>query len=158
MKKLIALAAFSVLLVGCGEKFQEAQKAAEGLKAIAEAGNQMEKNNNEAETFMKERRAKGDTVSMTIDQIKAFLPTQIAGYKPKEEPSVSHADMGEFNYTTAEQTWVSTSGDTNNPAQIKVSVIDWGGTEGGYAMYALPLALKINSEDAHQRTATIKLD
>jgi hypothetical protein len=158
VKKLIVIAAVGALCVGCGEKLQEAKDAANAMSQLAQAGEKLEKASNEADQFMKERRAKGDTVAMAADQLKTFLPTEIAGYKPKEEPSINQTSMGEFSFSTAEQTWLSTSGDTNNPAEIKVSLTDWGGTEGGYAMYYLPFSMNIKTENAQERSGTVKLD
>lgn len=158
VKNLIVLVAMGALCLGCGE-LQEAKQAAEAMSQLAEAGEQLAENHSEAEKFMAERRAKGDTVAMAADELKTYLPTAIDGYVPKEEPSVSRTDMGGATFSVAEQEWIATnSTDTNNPSRIKVSVTDWGGTEGGYALYAPMMAINISNEDARQRTASVKLD
>jgi hypothetical protein len=158
VKKLIVLAAAGVLCMGCGEKLQEAKEAAEAMSQLAEAGEKLAESASEAESFMKERRAKGDTVAIPADQLKAFLPTAIDGYKPKEEPSIQQTDMGGMTWSVASQQWVATSGDTNNPATINVSVTDWGGTEGAWAMGSMAFALNVKTENAQERSGTVKVD
>jgi hypothetical protein len=67
--------------------------------------------------------------------------------------------MGGFSMSTTEQTWVSTGGDTNNPARIKVSLVDYGNTEAGYAMLlGLGAGWSMTSEDAHHRSAAEKVE
>jgi hypothetical protein len=157
VKKLILLVAAGALVAGCGEKLKEAQEAANAMSQLAEAGEKMEKSASEAESFLKERRAKGDTVAMPADQLKAFLPTSIDGYKPKEEPSIQQTAFGEYTFSVAEQEWVATSGDTNNPATIKVSVTDWGGSEGAWAVQSMAFAFNVKTENAQERSGTIDL-
>ncbi|HVK37238.1 MAG TPA: hypothetical protein VNA88_01800 [Candidatus Kapabacteria bacterium] len=158
MKKLIVLVAAGALLTGCGEKLQEAKEAANAMQQLAEAGEKMAETQGEAEEFLKERRAKGDTVAMPADQLKTFLPTAIDGYKPKEEPSIQQTAFGEYTFSVAEQEWVSTSSaDTNNPATIKVSLTDWGGSEGAWAMQSLAFAFNVKTENAQERSGTIDM-
>lgn len=158
MKHLIVLIAAGALVVGCGEKLQEAKEAANALEQLAEAGKKMEQSASESEQLLKERREKGDTVAMPVDQLKTFLPTDIEGYRPKEEPSVQQSAFGEYTFSVAEQEWVSTSSaDTNNPATIKVSLTDWGGSEGAWAMQSLAFAFNVKTENAQERSGTVDL-
>src|SRR5687768_17320566 len=135
---MFAFAIMGTLCVGCGE-IQEAREQAEAISQLAEGVEKMAESQDEAQKFMEERKLKGDTVAMSSDELKAFLPTAIDGYKPKAEPSVARSDMGGFSFSTAEQEWVAlSSADTNNPALIKISLTDWGGSEGGYAIMGAP--------------------
>jgi hypothetical protein len=158
VKKLIALVAIGALTVGCGEKLKEAQEAANAMSQLAEAGEKMEKAATESEALLKERREKGDTIAMPVDQLKTFLPTAIDGYKPKAEPSIQQTAFGEYQFSIAEQEWVSTSSaDTNNPATIKVNVTDWGGSEGAWAMQSMAFAFNVKTENAQERSGTVDL-
>jgi hypothetical protein len=142
VKKLIALVAIGALTVGCGEKLKEAQEAANAMSQLAEAGEKMEKAATESEALLKERREKGDTIAMPVDQLKTFLPTAI----------------DEYQFSIAEQEWVSTSSaDTNNPATIKVNVTDWGGSEGAWAMQSMAFAFNVKTENAQERSGTVDL-
>jgi hypothetical protein len=157
VKNLIILAAASALLVGCGEKLQEMKDQANAIEQIVKAGEKMQQSATEAETFMQERRAKGDTIAMPAEQLKTFLPTEIDGYRPKEEPSIQQTSFGEFTFSIAEQEWVATSGDTNNPATIKVSLTDWGGSEGAWATQSLAFAFTTKTENAQERSGTVDM-
>ena len=53
---------------------------------------------------------------------------------------------------------VGTGGDAGNPPRIKVSLADYGGTEGAYGVASLPLSFAMSSEDDHRRMGSKKFD
>lgn len=131
------------------EAMHQVSKAAENVTAAAD----------ESKKVIDERKAKGDTVAMPYAELQKFLPESLSGYKLEEAPSGASQNMGGFSMSNAEQKWVSTGGDTNNPARVHISIVDFGGGEAGYTMSAAPLmAMNFSTEDAHQRTQSLKLD
>lgn len=158
MKYVGTLLLAGALVAGCGEKakeISEAMKTAQELPKIAE---NIEQSQNEMEKFMAERAAKGDTVAMPYTELQKFLPTSIDGYKMEGEPAGNQQSMGAFSMSMAEQNWVSTTGDTNNPARIHVILSDYGGTGAGYGVAGLAFTIQSQSEDNTQKMRTYKTD
>ena len=146
------------LVAGCGEKAKEISEAMKTVQELPKIAENLEQNQNEMEKFMAERAAKGDTVAMPYTELQKFLPTSMDGYKLDGEPGGSQQSMGAFSMSMAEQNWVSTTGDTNNPARIHVILSDYGGTGAGYGVAGLAFTIQSQSEDNTQKMRTYKTD
>lgn len=147
------------LLFGCGKKAQETQDAATALKEIAEAGTQVEGAQKEAEQFQKERQAKGDTLAMPYAELQKFLPSAPDGYSQTAEPGGSSQNMTGFSMSQAEQSFEKPAGPDGTVPSLHVTIVDFGGTQTGFGMMALPMmTMNLSMEDAHQRMRTLKLD
>jgi type II secretory pathway pseudopilin PulG len=161
MKRLVGIAlaaATTAALAGCSEKAKEAKEAAAAMQASAGAAENIKTSMDEAQKFYADRKAKGDTIAMEYKALEEYLPKDIAGYKPEGGPTGNKTSMQGFSMTTAEQSYVSTGGDANSPARIKVTLADYGGTEGAYGVASLPLAFAMSSEDDHHRMGSKKFD
>lgn len=155
-KPLFAMVA-GVVLVGCSQKSQEAQNAANALKVVAGAATTMEENQSEAEKFYKERKEKGDTLAMPYADLQNFLPSPSAGYAAAGEPGGSSQNMAGFSMSQVEQTYNQPAGADGNSPSLHVTIVDLGGTQAAYGMMAVPMMMNLSQEDAHHRMATMKM-
>lgn len=158
MKYVGTLLLAGALVAGCGEKAKEISEAMKTVQEMPKIVENMEQSKNEGEKFMAERAAKGDTVAMPYTELQKLLPTSIDGYKMEGEPGGSQQSMQGFSMSMAEQHWVSTTGDTNNPARIHVILSDYGGTTVSYGLAGLAFTIQMQSEDNTQRVRTYKTD
>lgn len=158
IRQVTTILFLGALLAGCGEKAQELKQGMEQMKNIAENADNIKETQNEQEQFIKERVAKGDTIAMPYAELQKFLPTSIDGYQLDGDPSGSQQSMAGFSMSNTEQHWVSTSGDSENPSRLKVTLTDWGGTSGAYGLAGLAFMLNLQAEDDTHRMSTHKMD
>lgn len=146
-------------LTACGDKTKEDLNtlSAAGQAVAAVASGSLETATNDAAKFQADRRARGDTVAMPYTELQKMLPASISGYTKSEEPSGSSQSMGAFSMSEAEQHYTGTPDADGNAPTIEVKIVDFGGTEGAYGMFALPMMMNIQREDAHSRMRTLKL-
>ena len=156
-KRALAVVA-GVMLLGCSQKADDAKNALSAIKAAAEVASNAGAAQNEAEKFYNERKAKGDTLAMPYADLQKFLPSAPDGYKAAEEPGGSSQSMGGFSMSQAEQTFNAPAGADGNTPNIKVTIVDLGGTQAAYGMMALPMMMDLSQEDAHHRMKTHKMD
>ena len=145
-------------LVGCGEKAREIKDATSALQAVAEASGGIADRQKEAEKFYNDRKEKGDTVAMAYTELQKFLPSAPSDYTASEEPSGSSQSMGAFSMSQTEQSFVKPAAADGSVPTIKVSIVDFGGTQAAYGMMALPMMMNMSQEDAHHRMQTLKMD
>jgi len=159
--RVACLIACGVIVTACGdkkeEKPQDVSNPIEAMGQLAKAGSKLEDAANDAAKFQQDRRARGDTVAMSYTALQAFLPDAPSGYTKAEEPSGSSQTIGTFSMTEAEQEYVGATDAEGNALRIRVKLADFGGTEGAYGMFALPMMMNISQEDAHHRMRTITL-
>lgn len=158
MKRSMVAVTVALVVVGCGKKADDAQNAVSAMAAAATAAPKLEAGLKEAEQFQKDRAAKGDTVAMPYVELQKQLPTSISGYTAREAPSGSQQTMAGFSMSQAEQTWVKEADAQGMTPEIQVTVIDFGGTQQGYAMMAAPMMMGFSQEDAHHRVGSTKVD
>lgn len=153
-RSTLAVAAMFAAL-GCGKKDEPSVIGA--MADAAAAAPKLETAMATSESFRKERVAKGDTVAIPYTELKGFLPTSLDGYTAQGGASGSQQSMGAFSMSQASQTWERTGGDGNTPA-IEITLVDFGGTEQGYAMMAAPLLMNYSQEDDHHRIGSVPID
>ncbi len=157
----VGLLAGALLLGACGDKPQEepqeVSNALDAVGALATAGSKMQNAADAAVKFQAERKARGDTVAMSYTELQAYLPDAPSGYSKAEEPGGSMQSMGAFSMTEADQTYVGEANADGQQARIRVKLVDFGGTEGAYAMFAMPMMMNIKQEDARRRMGTLAL-
>jgi hypothetical protein len=159
MNRSMIAAALVLAVAGCGKKkVDETQDAIGAMAAVAAAGSKLEEGAAEAARFQKERVAKGDTVAMPYAELQKFLPASIGGYQPREEPSGSQQAMAGFSMSQTERTWTKDTAAQGVSPEIHVSLVDFGGTQQGYAMLAAPMMMGFSQEDAHRRVGSTKID
>jgi hypothetical protein len=159
--------ACAIALSACGDKPktpppeegvpQAAASALDAIGQLAKAGAKMGSAATDAAKFQAERRARGDTVAMTYTALQAFLPDAPSGYKKAEEPGGSSQTVGALSMTEAEQQYVGPADANGTAPTLHVKLVDFGGTEGAYAMFAMPMMMTIKQEDAHHRMGTFSL-
>jgi hypothetical protein len=158
MKRFVCAVTMVVTLGGCGKKADDAQNAVSAVVAAAGASGKMEAGLKDAERFQQERVAKGDTLAMPYAELQKFLPESIDGYTARGAPSGSSQAMAGFSMSQTEQTWVAEPGADGATPEIKVSLVDFGGTQQGYAMMAAPLMMGFSQEDDRRRMGSTKVD
>lgn len=158
MSKRALVVVAGVLLVGCGQKAQDARNAMAALQQVATGAAGLEANQAEFAKFYKERIEKGDTVAVAYTELQKRLPSAPDGYTAAEEPGGSSQSMGGFSMSQAEQKFTMPAGADGNAPTIEVTLVDFGGTQAAYGMMALPMMMNVSSEDAHHRMSTIKVD
>lgn len=158
MQRSVVAVILALMVVGCGKKADETQNALNAVAQVAGASGRLEKGAKEAEQFQKDRVARGDTVAMPYADLQKFLPSSINGYTAKEAPAGSSQSVTGFSMSQAEQTWVGTVGPDGTTPEIQITVVDFGGTQQGYAMMAAPLMMGFSQEDAHRRVGSTKVD
>ena len=158
------LVATGLLATACGDKAdkepeepKEVSNAMEAIGALATAGSKMEQAANDAAKFQTDRRARGDTISMSYTELQKYLPDAPSGYTKAEEPGGSSQSIGTFSMSEAEQKYVGQPDAAGNTPTIEVKLVDFGGTEGAYGMFAMPMMMNIKQEDARHRMGTIAL-
>ncbi len=153
MKRIvIAAIACSAVLASCGGKVDEMKKS---IEQLSDATQKMEQAADEGKKMYEERKAKGDTLAMPYKDLQAFLPTSVSGYKAEGEPSGSQQNMQGYSLSNASQNWVS---EANPNQRVVVTVNDWGGTEGAFALASMGFAMSFSSENDQQKTESIKSD
>jgi hypothetical protein len=157
MRFFTVLALSSLLLTGCGgndaDDTNAAQEESQGVTDMEQAASETSAATPElaeAESFYKERVAKGDTIAMPYEELQKYMPT-ISGYTADGAPSGASQTMGAFSMSTADQHWTETGGDPNAKKRIHVTLVDFGGTQMAYATMAAPMMMQVRSEDAHRR-------
>lgn len=158
MKRFVNVIALVGMLGACGKKADDAQNAVSAVVQAAGASDKLEAGLKDAERFQAERVAKGDTVAIPYAELQKYLPTSVDGYTAREEPSGSSQAMGAFSMSQVEQTWVAEAGADGSAPEIKVTILDFGGTQQGYAMMAAPVLMGFSQEDAHRRVGSTKVD
>ena len=159
MNRSMVGVAMVLAVIGCGKKqADETQDAIGAMAAVAAAGSKLEEGAAEAARFQKERVAKGDTVAMPYAELQKFLPASIGGYLPRGEPAGSQQAMAGFSMSETKRTWVKDTAAEGVTPEIHVSLVDFGGSQQGYAMLAAPMMMGFSQEDAHRRLGSTTID
>jgi hypothetical protein len=95
---------------------------------------------------------------MGYADLQGFLPSPPSGYAPAGEPEGFSQSMGGFSMSQAEQTFTKPADAEGNAPSIQVTLVDFGGSEVGYGMMALPMMMNMSQEDAHHRMRTLTMD
>ncbi|MEO5928444.1 MAG: hypothetical protein ABIR47_00805 [Candidatus Kapaibacterium sp.] len=155
MKKVLLVIALAAVCASCGGKIDELKKGIDAAQQLSKAGKAIEEGQADAKKMAADRATKGDTVAMPFKDLEGYIPTSIPGYKVEGEPSgMSNSGATGSTMSQASQKFVSESGDGSH---LTVMLVDAGGSEAANA-YAGLAAMGINSEDAHQKIESIKLD
>lgn len=150
MKTLAGLIIIGFVLTGCGGKVDEASQAMKNLETMAESAKDVESTQNVIDKRREERRAKGDTIAMPTDQLKGYLPNDIAGYKAGE-PETSSTEMQGMSFAQATRTYTREDGST-----IRVQLTDYNGSALGYAGMAFVFSLKMRNDNAQETSGTFQ--
>ncbi len=148
--------ALGITLAGCGQKADDVKNAMSAVQAVASG--KVEEGIKEAEKFQQERVAKGDTLAMPYAELQKLLPTEVSGYTASEAPDGSSQSMGGFSMSQTRQRWTGTAGADGSTPEVEVTLVDFGGTQQGYAMMAGPLMMGFSQEDAHHKAGSVKVD
>lgn len=156
MLKATAALGVTLALVGCGGRGDDTRNALAAVQAVASG--RVQDAVEDAEQFRKDRIAKGDTVAMSYKDLQGFLPEKVDGLNAQGDPTGQSQAMAGFSMSQAEQTWVGEARADGSTPEVEVTIVDFGGTQQGYAMLAAPVMMGFSREDDQQRMGTVKID
>lgn len=145
----------AVLASGCGGKPKQLADNTTGLGALVNSANAVTESAKEAEKFMADRRAKGDTIAMNYKDLEGFLPSAPSGYTADGGAKGESMNMGVFSMTTAEQRFMA--GTDPDVARIHVTIADYSGSTAGYGVMTPFMAMNMSSEDDHHRAGSVPI-
>jgi hypothetical protein len=152
-----AVAALVLLfLAGCGQKANDVKNALSAAQAVSSGA--IEEGLADAEKLQKERVANGDTLAIPYEELQKFLPTDVSGYTSSGEPEGSSQSMPGFSMSQVRQRWAGTAAADGSTPEVEVTLVDFGGTQQGYAMMAAPMMMGIRQEDSHRKVGSVKVD
>lgn len=144
------------LLVGCGSKGDDAKNAIAAVGAVASGD--VQDRVDEAEKFRQDRISRGDTVAMAYSDLQKYLPESVAGLEPDGDPSGQSQSAAGFSMSQAERRWIGPEATDGARREVKVSIVDFGGSQQGYAMLAAPLLMGFSREDDQEKVGSVKMD
>lgn len=148
----IGIIAGSMMLISCGEKLDEATEAMKNLQTVAESADNVQASQDAFAKRREERKAKGDTLSISTDELKKFLPGDIDGYTASE-PETESMEMEGLSWSVASKEWKKADGST-----IKVTITDYNATEAMWGAATIMFAMKWSVDNASETSKTIQTD
>ncbi|MDZ4745332.1 MAG: hypothetical protein SGJ05_04945 [bacterium] len=150
MKTLAAFLLVGAILTGCGGKLDEAAQGLKSMENLAESAKDAQATQDVVEKRREERRAKGDTVSLPVEELKAYLPADISGYTA-EEPETSSTDMPGFSFSQASRVYRRADG-----ATIKLQLTDYNNGTMGYASMGAIFGMKWRVDNKDETSGTFQ--
>jgi len=158
MNRALIAMSLCLALIGCdGEKIRDAENdvVAVGRLAASKPGRT---NRREAEQFHADRAARGDTIPMPADRLRAYLPDSIPGYVAGA-PSDGPTEADDRNaLVLVSRTWTARDTNGSHPASLTVSITDFGGTLRSYEQIEPIISESLATDNAHLRISVVKLD
>jgi hypothetical protein len=148
---------FSLLIAACGNEAKQAAESVSAAASVVSASGKMADAVDEAKRFQDERRQKGDTMPMEYKLLQGMLPPAPDGYTADGGPEGSSTAMAGFAMSEAKQRYVGKARSDGTKPRMEVSIVDFGGSEMGYSMLAMPMMMNISREDDRERMRTVKL-
>jgi len=149
---VIGLFAASLMLVACGGELDEAAEAMKNVQSIAASADDATKTMDKMEARRQERVAKGDTLAMDPEALKAYLPGSISGYEAKE-PTYETVTTPGMSMTVVEQDYTRSDG-----SSVNISITDYNASAMGYMGAAAMFAVQMKVEDDRSMSATFNTD
>jgi hypothetical protein len=156
--RCVCIGAFSLSLLAVLPSCEQAEKArntVSAVEAMAEAGENLEKEAVKADAKTAARRAKGDTLALPYKELQAYLPQVIGDYQPVGELEGSTMSMTGMSYSSCARSYQS--GSDENLKTIKISLIDYNGAGAIYAGATAMLGANFQMEDEQQRVQALNL-
>jgi hypothetical protein len=157
--KIILYTVVLLFSIACGNKNETEIEdintplgAISALSNISKMSKNVEKNMNIAETKLKERRERGDTLAMHYEKLIQHLPTEISGYNRKE-PTGSSVNMAGMSYSNAEVRYENENGNF-----IKITLIDYNQAYGVYQSATAMWALGMSIDSPEEKSNGIKIN
>ena len=151
---LYLVAVSVILIVSCGEKYEELKNAAEVIKNAPEAAEEMSKSVDLAEKKREERRAKGDTLALHFSELQKYLPESLSGLK-SEEPNGQTTNVTGFSMSTIERDYVAENGSNRS---VKIVLMDYNESYAMFAGVTYWTALGMSTETNDGFTKSVKSD
>jgi hypothetical protein len=155
LSRLVTLG-LALPLIACGKEAKQAAENASNVASVVAASGKMAEATDEATKFQEARKAKGDTVPMDYKALQAMLVVP-DGYTADGGPEGSSTAMAGFAMSEAKQKYVGPAGADGTTPRIDVDIIDFGGSQMGYSMLAMPMMMNLSQEDDKRRMRTVKL-
>ncbi|MBX3042648.1 MAG: hypothetical protein KIT33_00990 [Candidatus Kapabacteria bacterium] len=157
MKSLLVLllTASIIILMSCGEKFDELKNVAEVIKNAPEAAEEMSKSIDMSEKRREERVRKGDTLALHFSELQKYLPESLDGFT-SDEPNGQSTNITGFSMSTVERTYRN----DETGRTIRINLMDYNES---YAMFAgvaywASLGLSTETSDGFQKTVKTDID
>lgn len=152
MKNLLTLifVASFLLIVSCGEKFEEIKNAAEVIKNAPEAVENFNESVDLAQKKLDERRAKGDTLALHFNVLTEYLPKSLPGFKA-EKPNGQTTNITGFSMSSVEGVFNAENG---SGRRVNITLMDYNES---YAMFSgvaywMNMGLSTETSDGFQRS------
>jgi hypothetical protein len=146
---LIAVALGSA---GCGEGADEAMEALSNMKTIVESVEDMKDDIDLLEQRRKERVESGDTLALTPDDLKVFLPDAIDGFE-SGELEYQTMDMQGMSWTEVERDYTMEGGKS-----VKVKLVDYNNSAMGWMGASAMFRLKFRTDNNREMSGTFETD
>ena len=134
----------AVLIVGCG-KLDEVKQAAENMKELGKAAENIQEKTDANNARREERRKRGDTLAMPYQEMQKYLPESLAGYTAKD-PTGSTMNMAGMSYSNAERTYTKAGAD-GSEEYVTVTLLDYNATADLYTGMTALWGANISIED-----------
>lgn len=145
---IIGAAAAGLVLASCGGKLEEAAEAAKNVQSIASSADNVATSMDALTKRVEERRAKGDTVSMSYEELGKRL-VDISGWTA-DAPTGESVDVPGMSSSTARR--VYRQGDR----EMSVMLMDMNGAAGGYAGMTAMFAMKFKTDNSERTAETVQ--
>lgn len=147
---ILIVASLIFALSSCGEEIDQIKKTAELASKAEEYSKQADKDMEESEKILQERRQRGDTLAINYKELQAFLPESIDGYKVENTDGES-TSMGEFSFSNARRYFRNDKGN-----QLHVELTDYNMAYGLYQGVAMWAYANIATENDEEMQKTFK--
>lgn len=156
MHRLTILLVCCFFLSACGEKMKEAKNTFNNFKNIAESAQNIQEEIRDQSEKLKERKERGDTVALHFEELSAYLPKDIDGYKLDGDLDGSTTKTpGLLSVSEVSQRYVNADGD-----RLEVKLVDYIGAFSVYtSMFSVYASgFEIDNSNEHLKGFTIDDD
>ena len=148
----VVLISTAMLFTACGDEASEAMEALGNMKDIVESVDDMKEDIDLFEKRRQERVDSGDTLALSTDELKQYLPATIDGY-----------EAGELEYQTMDMemmSWTEVSRDykMEGGKRVKVKLIDYNNSAMGWMGASAMFRLKFRTDNNREMSGTFDTD
>lgn len=143
-------AAMCLMLAACGGEMKEAAEGLNNLKNIAESAGDVQKNVDAAQKKQQERRAKGDTLALSYEELGKLL-VDVSG-TTAEEPTGESVGSVMGSWSMARRTY------TKGSQSFEVVITDYNASSVAFAGATAIFAINMSSDNPEKKSATFRTD
>ena len=132
----------ALLLANCSQMHQASETAR--ITSATRVSDQLEQTLARAEQKGAERAARGDTLSLPYQELRKYLPEEIAGFVREGSPKGESVDMGGVSFSTCEQVY------RKGNQRLQVQLVDYNGADALYAGATVMMTAGFSQENDEQ--------